>query len=103
MCVCSGTFTVTCNHTDGSRCLCRNYLSVGDCFGEVAFFTEIPQMQTVRTMTVCRVLVVPRSAYHSIKSGFPLGTRQVLENLQEHAEEVRTSSCINCGYAYILA
>ncbi|KAL3130260.1 hypothetical protein ABBQ38_008093 [Trebouxia sp. C0009 RCD-2024] len=66
----------------------RNYLSVGDCFGEVAFFTEIPQMQTVRTMTVCRVLVVPRSAYHSIKSGFPLGTRQVLENLQEHAEEV---------------
>ena len=59
---------------------------MGDCFGEVAFFTEIPQMQTVRTATVCRVLVVPRSAYHNIKSAFPLGTRQMLDNLQEHAE-----------------
>ena len=70
--------------------LCRKYLTVGDCFGEVAFFTEIPQMQTVRTVTVCRVLVVPRSAYHSIKSAFPLGTRQVLDNLQAHAEMVGT-------------
>ena len=61
---------------------------MGDCFGEVAFFTEIPQMQTVRTVTVCRVLVVPRSAYQSIKSAFPLGTRQVLDNLQAHAELV---------------
>lgn len=69
--------------------LCRKYLTVGDCFGEVAFFTEIPQMQTVRTVTVCRVLVVPRSAYQSIKSAFPLGTRQVLDNLQAHAELVR--------------
>ena len=69
--------------------LCRKYLTVGDCFGEVAFFTEIPQMQTVRTATVCRVLVVPRSAYQSIKSAFPLGTRQVLDNLQAHAELVK--------------
>ncbi len=61
---------------------------MGDCFGEVAFFTEIPQMQTVRTVTVCRVLVVPRSAYQTIKSAFPLGTRQMLDNLQAHAELV---------------
>lgn len=78
-------------------CLCRNYLTVGDCFGEVAFFTEIPQMQTVRTTTVCRVLVVPRSAYHSIKSAFPVGTRQVLDNLQAHAEMVRPTS-FQCMY-----
>lgn len=78
-----------CNQNDCTLCLCRNYLTVGDCFGEVAFFTEIPQMQTVRTMTVCRVLVVPRSAYHSIKTAFPVGTRQVLDNLQAHAELVR--------------
>ena len=64
-------------------------MTVGDCFGEVAFFTEIPQMQTVRTATVCRVLVVPRSAYQTIKSAFPLGTRQMLDNLQAHAEVVR--------------
>lgn len=61
---------------------------MGDCFGEVAFFTEIPQMQTVRTVTVCRVLVVPRTAYQTIKSAFPLGTRQMLDNLQAHAELV---------------
>ena len=68
---------------------------MGDCFGEVAFFTEIPQMQTVRTVTVCRVLVVPRTAYQVIKSAFPLGTRQMLDNLQAHAELVGHSQFLN--------
>ena len=45
-------------------------------------------MQTVRTVTVCRVLVVPRVAYQTIKTAFPLGTRQMLDNLQAHAEVV---------------
>ncbi|DBA89172.1 TPA: hypothetical protein ACH3X1_016329 [Trebouxia sp. C0004] len=76
------------HHGDGSYhgSMTRGHLTVGDCFGEVAFFTEIPQMQTVRTVTVCRVLVVPRTAYQTIKSAFPLGTRQMLDNLQAHAE-----------------
>ena len=81
--------------------VCRNYLTVGDCFGEVAFFMDIPQMQTVRTITVCRVLVVPRPAYHSIKSAFPVGSRQVLDNLQAHAEKVRTTPSNDCRFARI--
>ena len=68
---------------------------MGGCLGEVAFFTEIPQMQTVRTVTVCRVLVVPRTAYQTIKSAFPLGTRQMLDNLQAHAELVGHSQLLN--------
>lgn len=48
-------------------------------------------MQTVRTVTVCRVLVVPRTAYQTIKAAFPLGTRQMLDNLQAHSELVRHS------------
>ena len=56
-------------------------------------------LQTVRTVTVCRVLVVPRSAYHSIKAAFPLGTRQMLDNLQAHAEAVSFSyQCKNIAW-----
>lgn len=38
----------------------RTELGPGDCFAEVAYFTEVPKAEAVRSMTVCRVLVIPR-------------------------------------------
>eukprot|EP00878_Enallax_costatus_P022606 GHUV01023998.1.p1 GENE.GHUV01023998.1~~GHUV01023998.1.p1 ORF type:complete len:850 (+),score=127.25 GHUV01023998.1:227-2776(+) len=35
-------------------------LGPGDCFAEVAYFTEVPKAEAVRSLTVCRVLVIPR-------------------------------------------
>lgn len=35
-------------------------LGPGDCFSEVAFFTEVPKAEAVRSLTVCRVFVIPR-------------------------------------------
>lgn len=58
-------------------------------------------MQTVRTVTVCRVLVVPRSAYQTIKTAFPLGTRQMLDNLQAHAEMVSIQKAASKLYCLI--
>eukprot|EP00891_Asterochloris_glomerata_P006788 jgi/Astpho2/6788/Aster-07232 len=65
----------------------RTLLFDGQCFGEVAFFTEIPQLEFVRTVSVCRVMAVPRAAYDSIKAAFPIGTRQMLKNLEDRAAE----------------
>ena len=53
----------------------------GEAFGEVAFFTEVSQHDSVRSISVCRVLTIPRAAYHSVASHFPIGSRRVLENL----------------------
>lgn len=38
----------------------RTELGPGDCFAEVAYFTEVPKAEAVRSLTVCRVLVIPR-------------------------------------------
>ena len=50
--------------------------------------TPLWWVQAVRTVTVCRILVVARSAYQSIRAAFPIGTRQMLDNLQANAEQV---------------
>lgn len=68
--------------------LCRSLYGGGDALGEVAFFTEIAQLETVRTVSVCRILVVPRIAYNSIAAAFPIGARAILTNLLSYAQEV---------------
>jgi CRP-like cAMP-binding protein len=68
---------------------CRSLYGAGDAFGEVAFYTEVAQLETVRSVSVCRILVVPRAAYNSIASAFPIGARTVLTNLLARSHEVR--------------
>ncbi|WIA21138.1 hypothetical protein OEZ85_005449 [Tetradesmus obliquus] len=63
-------------------------LGPGDCFAEVAYFTEVPKAEAVRSLTVCRVLVIPRSTYNAVARDFPLSARQVLENLKSRAAEM---------------
>eukprot|EP00775_Hariotina_reticulata_P003994 gene3994-4245_t len=63
-------------------------LGPSDCFAEVAYFTEVPKAEAVQSLTVCRVLVIPRSTYNSVARDFPLSARQVLENLKTRAAEL---------------
>lgn len=44
--------------------------------------------QLVRSLTVCRVLVVPRPAYAALAADFPLSSTAMLEALQRNAEQV---------------
>ena len=62
-------------------------------FGEVAFFTEIPQIESVHSLTMSKVLTVGRAAYTAVANSFPIGARTVLENLSELAENVRDILC----------
>ncbi|KAF8054945.1 AKT1 [Scenedesmus sp. PABB004] len=64
------------------------FLGPGDAAGEMAFFTESASMETVRTMGMCRVLVVPRVLYNSLVAEFPISSAQVMENLVARAEEM---------------
>ena len=68
---------------------CRTLLYEGDTFAEIAFFTEVPQANSVRTVSMCRILVVPRTAYAAVAVDFPIGARTVLENLKQRAQSVR--------------
>ena len=60
----------------------------GSLLGEAAFFTEVPQLEAVRSLTVCRVLVISRAAFQSLERAFPTASRQVLQNLRAKAEQV---------------
>lgn len=68
---------------------CRKELGPGDVFGEIAFFTEVAQMEAVRTISTCRILVVTRDRFDSVAAAFPLSARAVLSSLQQHCERVR--------------
>jgi ankyrin repeat protein/CRP-like cAMP-binding protein len=63
-------------------------LGPGDAFAEVAFFTEAPKAESVRALTVCRLLVVSRATYNALAADFPVSARRVLENLKERAERL---------------
>ena len=66
----------------------------GDTFGEIAFFTEIPQIESVHSLTVAKVLTIPRTTYQDITASFPINARVVLENLNDYVETVRRhTSC----------
>lgn len=60
-------------------------------FGEVAYFTEVPQMESVVSLSVCRILAIPRARYEALCQDFPIGARTVLENLKRQAQQVHPS------------
>lgn len=68
----------------------RRSLGEGDTFGEFAFFTGVRQASSVQTLSVCRMLTLTRKAYDGVAAAFPLSARQILLNLQNRAQEVRS-------------
>ncbi|KAK9810819.1 hypothetical protein WJX73_009788 [Symbiochloris irregularis] len=65
----------------------KSRLGPGEMVGGVAFFTEVPQMESVHSLTTCKILVVPRHRYDQLVSSFPLSARAVLLNLQRQCEQ----------------
>lgn len=61
-------------------------LAQGTMFGDISFFTGVPQLEAVRSLTTTRIMVIPRSAYDNAQRNFPVASRLVLANLQNHAE-----------------
>lgn len=45
--------------------------STSECFGEVAFFTEVPSTDSIWTVSVVRLLVLPRQAYTNLVTAYP--------------------------------
>ncbi|PSC71927.1 potassium channel SKOR [Micractinium conductrix] len=69
----------------------RRPVEEGSILGEAAFFTEVPQLEAVRSLTVCRVLVISRATYTSVERSFPNSARLVLHNLKRKAENAVSS------------
>ena len=59
----------------------------GEFINPLSFFCESPQVETVRTATVCKVLTLTRTSYNSICMDHPGSVGKILCNLLETVEE----------------
>ena len=53
----------------------RRVVREGALLGEAAFFTEVPQLEAVRAVGMCRVLVLARSACSALERAYPGAAR----------------------------
>ena len=53
-----------------------------------------PPQQTVRTVSVCRVMALSRTAYIALASVFPMSTQMLLDNLMREAQEARSGGFV---------
>ncbi|CAB9524106.1 Potassium channel AKT1 [Seminavis robusta] len=58
----------------------------GDFIGEIGFFTESPQVDSVTSLTVCKTLTMSRSAYKLLAQDHPGSVGKILHNLLKKVE-----------------
>jgi CRP-like cAMP-binding protein len=98
----TATYHFCCDHFNGDAGGCKSFalslldlqeekaVEEGSLFGEIAFFTENAATETVSTVTVCRIMALPRATWRRIMQNHALGARMMLKNLF-------TSSCVISG------
>jgi CRP-like cAMP-binding protein len=66
----------------------RYKLEEGDFIGEIGFFTESPQVDSVVSLTVCKTLTMSRSTYKLLAQDHPGSVGKILQNLLEKVEKM---------------
>lgn len=56
--------------------------------GEIGFFTESPQVESVTCLTVCKTLTISRSDYKLLENDHPGSVGKILKNLLSKVEEL---------------
>lgn len=62
-------------------------LEAGEFIGEIGFFTESPQVDTVVCVTVCKMLTISQSSYKLLAQDHPGSVGLILQNLLSKVEE----------------
>jgi hypothetical protein len=75
----------------------------GELIGEVAFFTEAPAQETVSTVTVCRIMVISRTAWNHILERHSSGAEQMLKNLNRYFPTRATLSMRSASYSFFIS
>lgn len=59
----------------------------GDFIGEIGFFTESPQVESVTCLTVCKTLTISQTNYKMLENDHPGSIGKILRNLLAKVEE----------------
>jgi CRP-like cAMP-binding protein len=63
-------------------------MNAGDFINDIAFFTESPSLETVRTTSICKTLTMPKAVYKTIASEHMGSVHILLANLLEKAQQI---------------
>lgn len=66
----------------------HRHLEAGDFIGEIGFFTESPQVDSVTSLTVCKTLTITRTAYKLLAQDHPGSAGKILQNLLTKVKEM---------------
>ena len=76
--------THACNNTTNNANTTYNLIrsiQPGSFINEIGFFTETPQIETIRTVSVCKTVTMSRSAYKLLAQDHPGSAGKILQNL----------------------
>lgn len=62
-------------------------INAGDFVNDIAFFTESPSVETIRTTCICKTLTMPKAVYKTIASEHMGSIHIILENLLAKAQK----------------
>jgi ankyrin repeat protein len=77
-------------HRNGGPVTWRE-MGAGDFVNDIAFFTESPSVDTVRTTSICKTLTMSKHVYKAIAADHPGSVSIILENLLNKAEKLAES------------
>ena len=66
---------------DGGLITNESKLKAGEFIGEIGFFTESPQIHTVKCVSVCKTLTMNRRTYKVLSNDHPGSMKKILTNL----------------------
>ena len=78
---------VVSNTTSNTYDLVRS-IQPGHFINEIGFFTETPQIETIRTVTVCKTVTMSRSSYKLLAQDHPGSAGKILQNLLRKVESM---------------
>ena len=71
------------------------HVKAGEFVNEIGFLTESPQIDTVRTKTLCKTLTMPRSTYKLLAEDHPGSASNVMHNLLARTDAMAAERGVN--------
>lgn len=76
---------------DADEHLRRQKLESGDFIGDIGFFTESPQVDSVACLTVCKTLTMSQASYKLLEQDHPSSVGKILQNLLTKVQSMQVA------------
>jgi CRP-like cAMP-binding protein len=83
-----GTSIADSDGPEGKGSDAARFLTPGEFINEIGFFTESPEIDTAKTLSICKVLSMSKIDYKRIAEDHPGCVTKILNNLLQKAEEL---------------